>query len=229
MSDMEDTVIPKSDQLNADDLIGGKTMTITVTRAKVTKGDEQPCVLWYKEPNGSETKKPYKPGKSMRRVLIQLWGKDSQQYVGKSMTLYTDPTVKFGGVEVGGIRISHMSHINEQRTLALTATRGNKKPFVVKPLRDAPAQQAQAPAVDPKVKAAGDAAAAKGVDEYTKWLATLSPEVKATVKPYHAEWSKTAKAYVPPKAEDEIPFDDAPDASDDFDDVNGDEDDAPNI
>ena len=45
MSDMEDTVIPKSDQLNADDLIGGKTMTITVTRAKVTKGDEQPCVL----------------------------------------------------------------------------------------------------------------------------------------------------------------------------------------
>jgi len=225
--DMEDTVIPKSDQLNADDLLGGKTMTITVTRAKVTKGDEQPCVLWYKEGN-SETKKPYKPGKSMRRVLIQVWGKDSQQYVGKSMTLYCDPLVKFGGVEVGGIRISHMSHLNEQRTIAVKAARGSKKPFVVKPLK-VDQQPAQPAAADPAVKKAGDDAAAQGVEAYTKWLGGLDPKVKETVKPYHADWSKKAKAYVPPKVEDEIPFDDAPDASDDFDDVNGDDDDAPNI
>lgn len=224
MSDMEDTVIPKSDQLNADDLIGGKTMTITITRAKVTKGDEQPCVLWYKEGN-AETKKPYKPGKSMRRVLMQVWGKDSQQYVGKSLTLYCDPTVKFGGVEVGGIRISHMSHLNEKRTLALTATRGNKKPFVVQPLKGAPQaetqqQAATPPAVDPAVKTAGDAAAAKGVADYTAWLGTLAPEVKETVRALHKDWSAKAKAADEAKAkpEDEIPFgDDA--GSDDHDDT----------
>ena len=137
MSDMEDTITPKSDQLNADDFIGGRNMTITITRAKVLKGEEQSCVLWYNQGN-LETKKPYKPCKSMRRVLVHLWGKDSQQYVGKSMTLYCDPTVKFGGAEVGGIRISHMSHIKEKVTMALTATRGNKKPFVVQPIKAAP-------------------------------------------------------------------------------------------
>lgn len=36
--DMMDTVIPKSDQLNADDLIGGKTMTIKITNTSVKKG-----------------------------------------------------------------------------------------------------------------------------------------------------------------------------------------------
>jgi len=42
--------------------------------------------------------------------------------------------VKWGGLEVGGIRISHMSHIDKPVTIALTATRGNKKPVTVKPL-----------------------------------------------------------------------------------------------
>jgi len=39
-----------------------------------------------------------------------------------------------GGAEVGGIRISHMSHMTKPVTMALTATRANRKPFVVKPL-----------------------------------------------------------------------------------------------
>lgn len=220
MSDMLDTVIPKSDQLNADDLIGGRTLTITITRAKVTKGDDQPCVLWYKEGN-EETKKPYKPCKSMRRVMIEVWGKDSQQYVGKSMTLFCDSKVMFGGKEVGGIRISHMSHLNEKRTLALTATKANKKPFVVLPLKagdaPAPAQQTQqqaaqtAPAaMSPDTKAAGEKAAGEGVAAYTAWLATLSPDVKETVRPHHQNFTAAAKAAdeAKKKAEEEIPFGD---------------------
>jgi len=45
-------------------------------------------------------------------------------------------------MEVGGIRISHMSHIDKPVTIALTATRGNKKPTTVQPLvvRDEPKQ-----------------------------------------------------------------------------------------
>jgi hypothetical protein len=209
MSDMMSTVIPKSDQLNADDLIGGKTLTITITAAHVAAGTEQPCTLNYQGDNG----KPYKPCKSMRRVLIEIWGKDSKQYVGKSMTLYCDQKVKFGGVEVGGIRISHMSHMSAPRTLALTATKANKKPFVVKPLEGntAPPAQQQTPTratIDPAVKKAGDEAAAKGVDAYVAWRDALPADVKETIRPFNSEWSKIAKAFVPPPAADDIPFDD---------------------
>ena len=36
--------------------------------------------------------------------------------------------------EVGGIRISHLSHIEKALTVALTATRGKRKNFTVQPL-----------------------------------------------------------------------------------------------
>jgi hypothetical protein len=70
----------------------------------------------------------------MRRVLVHVWGKDGNAYVGRAMKVYRDPKVLFGGVEVGGIRISHMSHIDKAVTMALTMTRANKKPFTVQPL-----------------------------------------------------------------------------------------------
>lgn len=126
---MLDTIVPKSDQLNADDLIGG-TRTITLTKVHLT-GEEQPVALHFEGDNG----KPYKPGKSMRRVLVQLWGPDANAYAGRSMTLFRDDKVMFGGVAVGGIRISHMTHIDRDITIALTTTRANRKPFTVRPLK----------------------------------------------------------------------------------------------
>lgn len=129
MIDMLATVVPKSDQLNADDLIGGRALTIKVTKVTGSAGD-QPVAIHYEGDNG----KPYKPCKSMRRVLIHLWGDKAQEYVGRSMTLYCDPEVKFGGLAVGGIRISHMSHIAKEVTVMLTSTKANRKPFTVKPL-----------------------------------------------------------------------------------------------
>jgi hypothetical protein len=71
----------------------------------------------------------------MRRVLIFAWGSDGSQYAGRSMTLYREPTVKFGGIEVGGIRISHLSHIDAPLTIALTTTRASRKPYTVQPLK----------------------------------------------------------------------------------------------
>ena len=73
----------------------------------------------------------------MRRVLIHAWGDDGAAYIGKRATLYTDPEVKFGGIKVGGIRISHLSHITRTMDIALTATRGKRTPYQVKPLADA--------------------------------------------------------------------------------------------
>lgn len=123
-----DTIDPKVDQLTADHLIG-RSLTIRVTAVKLNGGD-QPCDIHYEQDGGL----PYRPGKSMRRVLVHVWGGDVNKYVGRSMRLYRDDDVQFGGLKVGGIRISHMSHIDSPQTLALTAKKGSKKAFKVLPL-----------------------------------------------------------------------------------------------
>lgn len=137
--DLSKTIAPKSDQLNADDLIAG-AITITVTQVRGCDGD-QPIAVHFEGDEG----KPYKPCKSMRRVLVHAWGKEGKDYVGKRMTLYCDPTVQFGGVKVGGIRISHMSHIDRAMVIPLTVTRAQRRPYEVKPLR-AEVRQGPAPA-----------------------------------------------------------------------------------
>lgn len=129
MSDMKAVIVPRSDQLNSDDLLAGP-ITIKITGVTVKGGQEQPVSIHYEGDDG----KPYKSCKSMNRVLVTAWGPDSSKYVGRSLTLYCDPKVKWGGMEVGGIRISHMSDIDSPLTLALTVTRANKKPYTVKPL-----------------------------------------------------------------------------------------------
>jgi hypothetical protein len=50
------------------------------------------------------------------------------------LRLYGDPDVKFGGQKVGGIRISHLSHIDAPVEVSLTVTRGKRAPFIVQPL-----------------------------------------------------------------------------------------------
>lgn len=150
-SDMRATIVPKSDQLNADDLIAGE-MTIKITKVDIKGGQEQPVSISFEGDNG----KPYKACKSMCRVMVSAWGPDSTKYVGRSMTLYRDQSVKWAGMEVGGIRISHMSDIAGNQTMALTVTRGSKKPYTVKPLAQG---KAPAPAPAPAPAAAPAAAA----------------------------------------------------------------------
>lgn len=130
MTDLTNTIIAKSDQLNSDTLISGP-ITIKITSVSAdTSSAEQPIVIRY----AGDNSQPWKPCKSMRRLLVAVWGANGSEYVGRYVTLYRDPTVKWGGLEVGGIRISHMSHIDKPVTIALTATRGNKKPVTVRPI-----------------------------------------------------------------------------------------------
>ena len=128
MSDIEAAIIPKSDQVNFDDFSTGP-MTFKIVGVKVNPSAEQKVDISLEG-----TKKFYRPCKSMARVLVAAWGPDSSVYVGRSFTLYGDPSVRWGGMEVGGIRISHMSHIDGQMTWNLTATKGSRKPFTVRPL-----------------------------------------------------------------------------------------------
>jgi len=138
--DMSKTIAPKSDQMNADDLIGGPK-TITITGVRGSDSNDQPVSVFYEGDGG----KPFKPCKSMRRVMVKFWGKDATQYAGKSMTLYCDPNVTFGGMKVGGIRISHMSGIDGRQEMLLTATRARKANYVVEPLQ---VQEKQEQALD---------------------------------------------------------------------------------
>lgn len=142
--DMRDTVVPKSSQLNADDLITGP---LTVRISGVARGSnaEQPIAINYEGDAG----KPYFPCKSMRRVMITAWGVNAADYVGRSMTLYRDPKVLWGGMAVGGIRISHMTDIDEPMTVVLTESKSSRKPFRVAPLvMDAPPDPARQVADD---------------------------------------------------------------------------------
>lgn len=132
--DMSKTIAPKSDQFNADDLISGPR-TVTITRVSGNDNADQPVNVFFDGDGG----KPYRPCKQMRRVMVAIWGADAAQYVGRSMTLYRDPEVQFGGMKVGGIRISHMSGIDKAQTMALTVTRAVRKPFTVQPIADKPA------------------------------------------------------------------------------------------
>lgn len=127
MIDMKPTIEAKSDQLNADDLVAGP-VTIKITGVNVGSGADQPINIRYENDKG----KPFKPCKTVRRVLVHAWGDDGSKYVGRYLTIFRDPSVKWAGQEVGGIRISHMSHIDRDFVVPLTVTRGKKAPVTIK-------------------------------------------------------------------------------------------------
>lgn len=131
LMNLSNTLTPKSDQLNADDLIAGpRTIRITEVKAGITP--EQPVSIYFDGDNG----RPWKPSKGMRRVLVALYGAESSAFVDKRVTLFNEPSVTFGPDTTGGIRISHASGITQPVTIALTVKKGKRKPFIVAPLPD---------------------------------------------------------------------------------------------
>ena len=174
--DLSQTIIPKSDQLNADDLIAGPR-TIRITG--ITGGSaEQPVSVSYEGDNG----RPYKPSKSMRRILVALYGSDSAACIGKRITLFRDPEIRFGGDAVGGIRISHASDIDRPLVIALTLKRGKRAEYRVEPLpREQPAQQA-APARDLQTLCdIGDSKAGEGLEVLGAWWQSLQPTERTLI------------------------------------------------
>lgn len=145
--DMTRFIEAKSDQLNADDLLSGPR---TIRIRKVAAGEgEQPVDVYY----DGDDNKPFRPCKTVRRVMVACWGKDANAYVGRAMTLYRDPEVQFGGMKVGGLRVSHMSHIDGEQVVVVMKTKGKKAPMRIKPL---PTQRAPSPAVDTPPSTAAD-------------------------------------------------------------------------
>jgi hypothetical protein len=133
VTDLRSTIIPRSDQLNSEQLLGGP-MIITVSDVRAGGGEEQPVSIFYEADPG----RPYKPCKTMRKVLILAWGPNGTEWIGKSMELYCEPSVKFGGEVVGGIRISRLSDIPRDIKVSLTATKGRKAMHEIRPLTASP-------------------------------------------------------------------------------------------
>ena len=173
--DLSDSIIPKSDQLNAEDLLSGPR---TVTVEKVTAGNaEQPVFVHLVEFPG----RPFKPSKTVRRILVSAWGRESSAYTGRRMTLYCDPTVRFGGIEVGGIRVSHLSHIDKPMNLALTVTRGKRAQTHVEPLTESQPVRETEPTAD-QVSACTDLGELRAMHD-----ASTSPERRAQIRARKAE------------------------------------------
>ena len=130
--DLAKSIEPNSAQVNAEDfLTGPRTVTIT----NVEEGSsEQPVFIHLQEfPN-----RTYRPSKSMRRVIVAAWGSESSAYTGRQLVLFCNPDITFGKDKVGGIQLSHLSHLDKPLTVNLTATRGRRKQFTVEPLNAEP-------------------------------------------------------------------------------------------
>ena len=190
--DITPTIEADSTQVNADDLTAAPRV---VTITGVSKGTaDQPVNIELAEYPG----RSYRPCKSMRRVLVAAWGPDASTYIGRRMAIFNDPTVRWGGQAVGGIRIKALSHIDKQLTLALTVTRGQRKPYVIEPLPDekpkAPTAAGIVKAFEPLGVTVADLELKVGVDreawtaEHIATLAELGRAIKGGTTTVDAEF-----------------------------------------
>lgn len=131
MIDLTDSIAPKSDQLDAMDLLSGPR-TFTIERVTANNA-EQPYNFHLRE-----FPRVWRPGLSMRRVIVKAWGPRAEDYIGKRVTLYCDETVRFGNDVTGGTRISHMSGIDKRLSIPLLVKRGKSAMYTVQPLADLP-------------------------------------------------------------------------------------------
>lgn len=116
----------KSDQLNSCDLLGGP-LVAKIIDVKAGSAD-QPVAIVIDSWN-----QPWKPSKTSLRVLCACWGGDPQQWIGRYAVLYNDESVTWGGEAIGGIRASHLSHVDGRKSISVNAKKGKKAAQIVEP------------------------------------------------------------------------------------------------
>lgn len=168
---MKINTAPRSDQWNADDFVGSAAKTFTITDVREGTAEGARHDIHLAEGGG----RVWRPPVTMLRLLAEAWGDDGDNWVGKRVTLYKDSKVRFGNETPGGIRVSHMSHLpnNKRMTVQLTATRGRRGMVTVEPLPDAPTLRELTP--DALAEFERDIAAATTVEE----LGAVGADLKA--------------------------------------------------
>lgn len=131
MTDIAHTLIARSDQMNAVDIIGTERL-LKIVSVDVKQSGEQPVTIHYEGENG----RPWKPALTARRILASLWGSESAKWIGHTVAVHCDATVVYAGEEVGGIRPHAATGIETTQVIKLKEKRGPKpKTFEIKPLR----------------------------------------------------------------------------------------------
>ena len=131
---MKITAEPRSDQINADDLLGSPRV-FTIAGVREGTAEQKYDVLLEGE------KRVWRPPLTVLRLLMEAWGDEADVWKGRQVELYRDASVKFGPDDVGGIRVSRMSHLPGDKafTARVTIKRGRRAPVTVDPLPDSPA------------------------------------------------------------------------------------------
>lgn len=177
--DITDALAPNSDQLDAIELVAPRTFTVD-SGGRLGKREGKTVA----EIRLVGFDRVWRPSKGMLDVLAQCWGTDAKQWVGRQVTLYNDTAVMFGKENTGGVRISHLSHIDGVQKVSIRASgAGRKKLWRVDPIA-APAQQ-QPTATPADVAACTDLAALRDMwgpaSEQTRALITArKDELSAT-------------------------------------------------
>jgi len=205
-----DMILAKSDQLNAEDLLG-REMVIKIT--KVTKKDpKKPQPLWINYEGDDGGKRPYKPCKGMIKIIFSMWGENESNYIGRSLSLYRFEEAVYAGKEVGGLRLNGMSHIEKSFKVKITESRNKKVEYSIKKLEVAVESTITQDDVD-ELMVKGAEASLKGVVGYTTWGKSLSVEERSFIKSKRAEWLAVAEGVDNPTPEPEA--EDEPEVQDD--------------
>ena len=183
---------PKSDQLNADDLVTGP-VTVTIVGARLTGDDKQPWAFDLQEYPG----RPFLPCLTMRRILSAAFMNEATETMecsGERLTLYCDPEVKWGGDKVGGVRISALSKLPDLNPFPVTERRGKKGAVMLKPIavqpNDEPLASLTAEEVEYVEVATVDLAGAASIEElkgYGQTVADKSKPVQNALRPVYAK------------------------------------------
>lgn len=170
---MKITAEPRSDQWNADDFVGG-ARTFTIAGVKPGAA-EQKYDIELVEGEG----RVWRPPLTVLRLLIEAWGDEASAWVGRRVTLYRDPDVRFGRETTGGIRVSHLSHIAKPLAVSLTVSRAKRATTTVQPLADK-----QPTATGPTAE---QVAACTDRNELADWWRRSTPERRAQIEARVAE------------------------------------------
>lgn len=131
--DITDALAPTSDQLDAVELVNPRTFTIDTGSALGKREGKTVAEIRL-----CDFPRVWRPSKGMLDVLADCWGTDAKQWVGRRVTVYNDREVMFGRDKTGGVRISHLSHIDKARNVLIRASgAGKKQSWHVEPLIDA--------------------------------------------------------------------------------------------
>lgn len=166
---MKITAEPRSDQWNADDFISSHHDFI-IDHVDHGTAEQKYDIHFVGE------KRVWRPPLTVLRLLMKAWGDDGKEWAGHAVRLYRDDTVSFGRDRVGGIRVSHASHLPDGKalTVQLTESRGKRARHTLEPM-PVPGPAAPEPTAE-------EVAACTDRDELRDMYRRSSPERQEQIK-----------------------------------------------